>query len=117
MRVKSSRELKGLSCNISAARAGPMCMIESNFSAEAELTSTCPWLHPVEAEGGNGVGVAVGTTVGMGVGTDVGGGMGLTAGTGVAVGVGVGAGVEVGTGMAVGRGVAVGAIGSGSGMG
>ena len=71
IRIKSSKELKGRSCIICAARSGPMWMMWSNSSTGAEFTSTCPGLHPFPL-GGGGLGVAVGKGMAVGVGCGVG---------------------------------------------
>ena len=116
-RVKSSKESKGRSSIIWAARLGPMCLIRSSRSAVAEFTSTWPLVQP--SPPGGTVGVGVGTAVGAGVAVGTGTAVGVVVGVGTAVGVAVGTGTAVevvggvGTavGVAMGTGTAVGVVG------
>lgn len=119
IRTRSSNEVRGLKRTNSAARTGPIWMINSRASAGAEFMSTWSTPHAlVEAVGARvGVIVLVGDVVAIGVAArmEVGGGDGLAVavGTGSSVAVGEGAGMWVGvvwrTRVELGSGVSVGA--------
>ena len=115
-RTRSSKDEKGRSSRICAARLAPMCLISTKDSTVAELTSICPsphrassriWAVGVGAEVEVGTGVGVGRGVGVSVGVGAGRGVGISVGIGVAACAGTEVGANVGSGVGLGRGVAV----------